>query len=326
MRKYLCALSSLGLIVAVAAPLRADFIPGRIYVSAVNREGCFGPPNDRIYEFDPLTGNAREFSVLPNEWCGALNGLSFTPDASALRAAVFLPNVILELDGNANTRVALDVRNGLAGPLGWNGIAYDQQDRFYVVNFGNDTILRFPAGGGPAIVFGDRSDGVRGPGPITPAPNGDLYYAAAGLDDILRFTGPGEAALFDTLPPQTFGVDSLATDSSGNLFVLTVDGLFRYDAGDPSSRRLLAELGGSPAFSAIALSPDEGTIYVADVNRIFSVDAQLGTVANLGFIDAPPGLLVGGGIAVYVPEPSTLILLLAGLLVSRTDRTIEFWR
>ncbi len=314
MRKCLGVLSSIGLIVAVAAPLRADFIPGRIYVSALADEGCIADPNDRIYEFDPLTGNSRELSVLPNEWCGALNGLSFTPNDSALRAAVLLPNVVLELDGAGTTSVALDVRDGLAGPLGWNGIAYDQEDRFYVLNFWNDTILRFPAGGGPAIVFGDRSDGIGGPGPLALAPNGDLYYALFGSDDILRFTGPGEAALFDTLPRQRNGVNSLTTDSSGNLFVLTADGLYRYDGGDPSSRRLLSELVSiTPQLSAITLSPDERSIYLADFGQMFSIDADRGTVTHLGSIGSPAGLTAGSGIAVYVPEPNTLILILAGL-------------
>ncbi len=297
-------------------PAQADFIPGRVYISGRTLEPCAWGPNERIFEFDPLTGESREFAVLPEQYCTGLTGLTFTPDGAALRASVWLPSTILEFDGNANVGVALGPGDGIRGPLGSNNIAYDADGNFYVVNFGAANILRFPAGGGPPIIFADGSNGISGGGPIALAPNGDLYYALEGATELLRFTGPHQGSVFDTLPNRLW---SLATDSHANLFVLTSDAVYRYDGGDPNTRELLAPLQITGLVSSITMSPDESAVYVASLGRVLAVDASNGSVLDLGFIN-DPRVVLGTGIAVYVPEASTLILLLIGLAAGARRR------
>ena len=291
---------------------QADFVPGRVYVSGRTLEPCAWGPNERIYEFDPLTGESREFAVLPEQYCGGLTGLTFTPDGAALRASVWLPSTILEFDGNANVGVALGPGDGILGPLGSNNIAYDADGNFYVVNLGSRNIMRFPAGGGPGTIFANLSDGITGPGPIALAPNGDLYFAVAGRREIMRFSGPHQGTLFDTLPAEAIGVASLTVDGSNNLFVLGLEGIYRYEGGNPGSRQHLADVRASFQFASMTIAPDDSALYVAALNRVFSIDPDAGTVTELGFID-PTYVVAGSGVAVYIPEPSTLILLLIGL-------------
>lgn len=151
------------LVIGIAAPLRAEFVPGNLYISAVPLEAA--GPADLVYEFDPATGASREIAVLPDEFAPGLTGLAFTPDYSKLRGSVSWTNSILEFDGNTNVNVALDVNDGIFLPVGSNNVAYDRAGNFYVVNQGARNIMRFPADGGPGAEFAD----VDGGGPIAKA-------------------------------------------------------------------------------------------------------------------------------------------------------------
>ena len=237
--------------------------------------------------------------------------MTFTPDGAALRASVWRSSTILEFDGNANVGVALGPGDGIRGPLGSNNIAYDADENFYVVNLGRRNIMRFPAGGGPGTIYADSSDGISA-GPIALAPNGDLYFAVAGRREILCFSGPHQGTLFDTLPAEAIGVASLTVDGSNTLFVLGLEDIYRYEGGNPGSRQHLAEVQASFQFASMTISPDDSALYVAALNSVFSIDPDVGTVTELGFVETRY-VVAGSGVAVYVPESSTLILLLIGL-------------
>jgi len=121
-------------------------------------------------------------------------------------------------------------------------------------------------------------------------------------------------ALFDTLPGSTTML-SVAIDSSGDVFVLGAEGsqqqVYRYPGGDPAARELLLDQDFLlAARTSMTLTLDESSVYVANAGRLFSIDAVSGALSQLATI--PMSASAGAGIAVYVPEPGGLAMLLAG--------------
>ncbi|MBI5866595.1 MAG: hypothetical protein HZB38_19180 [Planctomycetes bacterium] len=94
------------LLVSIACePVRAGFVPGRLYVSG-SAGPCEEGPNQAVFEFDPVTRESRMFAQLPEPICGFMTGLAFTPDGSRLRASVWDSSSIVEIDGDGNISVA----------------------------------------------------------------------------------------------------------------------------------------------------------------------------------------------------------------------------
>lgn len=316
------AVCGLALLPAAAA---ADFIPGRLYVTARTGELCDGTNNERIYEFDPATGQTRLFTILPTQHCGGLNGLAFTPDGQHLRASLYRWSEVLEIDADGNVEVALDVSDGIIGPWGSNNIVHNDVGDFFVVNEGAHNILKFPVGGGPPQLWGAIHDGVRAGGPLALAPNGDLFFGVQGAEDILRFTGPREVEVFDTLPFPV-EISSMAIDSQGRLFVQTGDtggGLFRWSVDDPESRVQLNTIGASPHWSSIALSPDESVLYVVNNGFMRAVDPDTGASTYIGTVYLDGDFIAGSGMVVAIPEPSSLLLLAIAASMLRVGRGVR---
>jgi streptogramin lyase len=301
-------------------------MPGRVYVSdpPPPELGCMLPglvDNPRIFQYDPVSGAVSLFTVIPDSLCNSLNGLAFTPDGNHLRASGGVN--ILQIDSAGNVGVALGPANGIFAGGSGNNIAYDNQGNFFVVN-ANGQILQFAPGSTTPAVFAGPSPLNFGPGPIATAPNGDLYYAVAGAqapyNAINRFTPEGEGSVFD-VPNGSLFINSLTMSSAGELFVLAQTGVFshaiyRYTAGEPGSETLFVS--NQPVFNAavsLALSPDESHLYVA-TNLLYSIDVNTGESEILA-----TGVGLGTGAAVYVPEPTSLPLLLGVLaLVSVRSR------
>ena len=131
---------------------------------------------------------------------GFLTGLAVTPDGTRLRASSWLRSWILEFDSKGSVTIALDVTDGIACPKGSNNLAYDAEGNFYVVNQCSQNILRFPANGGPPLVFADETDGMGlNGGPIAVSADGDLYFgnALGAFNNVLRFTGVHQGSVFD---------------------------------------------------------------------------------------------------------------------------------
>ncbi len=170
-----------GLIALVlASGVRAEFIPGHVFAAQSAASQCTKQEKlggDRIWEIDPQTGQATVFVQIPEEMCGFLTGLVFTPDGSRLRASMWLRGEIVEFDSEGNMTIALDVTDGIACPWGFNNLAHDAEGNFYVAHQCPENILRFPADGGPPTVFADAADGVDQVEAIAFAPDGDLYVA-----------------------------------------------------------------------------------------------------------------------------------------------------
>jgi hypothetical protein len=285
--------------ITFSATARADFVPGRVYISDGAQKNCQGPvePDDRIWEVDPVTGSVSLFVTTPHELCGNMSGLAFKPDGSALRASVFLTSSILEIDGNASVSVALDSADGIAGPHGYNNIAYDPQGNFYVHNI-ND-LLRYPADGGPPALLAQFGTF----GPIDVAPDGDVYFG--GFDTIFRISPAGDVEPLFTFT--TLGdIFSLTVDSQENIFVSFAGSIYRFDHSNPSSAQVLAPAFGS--FTSLTMSPTESAVYAFKPGQLYAIDASSGSTTLI--TDQAP--LTVGGLAVAVPEPNTAVILLVG--------------
>ncbi len=304
------AVAAIVVLITVAPKAGADFVPGHIYVAATSPEGCFLPfyANDRVWDINPVTGESSILGEVPDEMCGFMQDVDFTPDGTGLRTAERFTNTVLEFNGDGDVSVALRASDGLMKP---ESMAYDAQGNLYVTVVSPPRILKFATDGGAATVFADESDGVGSTGPLAFGSDGNLYYANVSPGHILRFSPDGEGELFDTVAG---AILSLTADTQGHLFVLT-GGLFRYDVADPDSQELIASDFFSGSFPAsITMSFDQGSVYVAADDRVLAIDALNGGVSLVAEVPVDPLAVswFGTGVAVYVPEPSGL----AGSLVA----------
>lgn len=309
---------------ALSRPASGEFVPGRIYVTGIAGNCEFDPdvPLDSIFEFDPLTGSTRLFTTVTHEQCGYMSGLAFSPDTERLRAAVYYRRSILEFDSTGTGMVVLDESDGLrGGPRGSNNIGFSANGDFFAAYSGE--ILRFAGGQGPGQVIADGADGVTGLGPLAVTPDGDVFFAVTDTPNprILYVDHFGNTTEFDALQTPA-SLTSLALDRDGNLYALLTDGLYRYDSGDPDSLRRLAPLDGAGPDASIAMSPAGDSVYVC-ANSVFrAVNALTGLVTELGSFDSPDGYVLGSGMAVLIPEPATLGLLVLGVAILARPRTV----
>ncbi len=104
----------------LASRASGQFVPGHVFVGKSAGKLCASQEiygHDTIWELDPQTGEASLFVQIPEEMCGFLTGLAFTPDGTRLRASSWLRNWILEFDSEGNITVALDA----SGSFGYDG-------------------------------------------------------------------------------------------------------------------------------------------------------------------------------------------------------------
>lgn len=305
----------LGIALWFVAQAAADFVPGRVYVTKSNAECGFGGVFGRIYEFDPVTANWKLFAELPS--CN-LYGLAFTPDGKGLRVAAGFAKTVYEVAGDGSWKVALGPEHGLTFPAGTNNLSYDADGNFFVNNGPPvPNIMKYPGGQPPGTVFAGLSNGTFGAGGLANALDGSLYYRPQFYPEpnqfgaILRYSPAGVMTVFDNVGKMLGG---LAVDAADNLYALSTQGLYRYEGGDPSKRSLVYS-GFMDPENAIAMSIDGETVYTI-LGGIDAINVQSGTITTLAQL--PPELLPSGwgaGIAVYVPELSSLPFLLLSFLV-----------
>ncbi len=333
-----------GIALILVSSARGEFVPGHVFAGIAARKLCleqeeFG--GDRIWEIDPATGEATLFAAIPEELCGFLSGLAFTPDGSRLRASSYLRNEILEFDSEGNMTVALDITDGIACPLGLNNLAYDVEGNFYVLNGCTRNILRFPPDGGPPTVFADAKDGITTRGAIAFAANGDLYFTT-GLDGfylLRRITPEGNAFPFDSFGTMNRSW-TVTADESGHVYVgLRSAEIFKYDAGDPESKELLVT-GSWFGRHSMTMSPDQSRIYVnswgvVTTRGLWSIDVRDGAVTLLAGFSEGDGVPAGIAVVPVPPPPPiptvsqwgivvmTLLLLAAGTIAIPGDRGIR---
>ncbi len=312
LRAVAAGLALVGMWASPADAQQAKFTYGHIFVSVQAGKPCLNG-EDAILEIDPVTGEWSLFADSKDGLCRT-TGLRFTPDGRRLLCLnADSPGTaygsIQSFNSQGAGEVILGRDDGLATPIGGNGLAFDAEGNLYVIENSELIILRFPASGGPPTVFADAADGIGWPGALDFAPNGDLFHIGRFAEGPIRITPQGVGSVFDTLPN---GI-SLVLDRRGNLFVSALGPesgtvLYRYDNGDPKSRRVLASgFIGSTGHVPLALSPDESAVYVTDLTlKVYAVDVNDGaTTVIADFSDAALAFEAPydgvHGIAVYAP-------------------------
>ena len=311
MTRHVLVIAAFALLVAPAARGQDSFTPGHIFVSVLEPEPCDQGLNGReaIIEIDPTTGEMSIFADSDDGIC-IVTGLRFTPDGSRLlllnggHLFPFDKGWIQAFKPDGTSEVILDGSDGLARPVGSNGLAFDSRGDLYVVQNQVSAILRFPADGGPGTVFADASDGIRVRGALDFAPNGDLFYASDPANTIIRVNPDGVGSVFD--PEAPTNTHTMAIDRAGNIFIGVGGGaILRYDHGDPNRLRFLAT-GFNQGAMALAVSPDQSAVYFAEnLGKVYSVDAEDGTTTLLVDMSELPftDTLHPHGMAVFDPPP-----------------------
>jgi outer membrane protein assembly factor BamB len=309
-RTTACALHVVAVIALLgsfaAQGARAQFVPGHIFVADPSPKLCsqgdvYGW--DRIWEVDPETGQSWLFKTLRDEWCGSIGGLAFTPDGTRLLAGNDYPSRILSLDSVGNVEVAYTNSDGVRGPTGRSCITFDAKGGLFVANI--DEIIRFPAGGGPAELYADTSDGLgAASGPIAVAADGDVYFGnyLGAFSNFLRLNGVHASTVFE-VNEYNEHFRTVTTDACGHVFAgLDTGAIFVYDAGQPSTRRLLyhdfeeIRIGFS-----LALSPNQKRLYIAGHRpRVQALDLRDGTMSLVADVTGARRVDMG---MVVVPVP-----------------------
>jgi YVTN family beta-propeller protein len=270
---------------SLAAPARAQFVDGDLYVSGYA---------SAIYRVEPGSWNVTLFA----DGSDGLNGVSASvlSPAGTLLCSNHTSSTVLEFDSAGNGAVLYDSADGLNGPFGESGLAYDANGDLYVSNFGASQILRFPAGGGSSTVFADSADGIVYPDGLAFAANGDLYVANRSSNNVLVIDPSGSASVFDTLPADPY---SIVIRGNGDIYVATytTPSVYRYPGGDVAQRVLLADFPGNLSNPAIQLSLDETKLYFTSYStgNLIEVDADTGAQNE---VIAAGGL--GGALAITV--------------------------
>ena len=164
-----------------------EFVPGHIYLVAREAEVCELGGEEWIVDVDPETGEFEVFAHSESDpGICAITGVRFTPDGRRLLALNYGFILVQDVGGvqsfqpDGQSETILDERDGMSGPHGHNGLAFDGIGDLYVVNSDNSSILRVPADGSPSSVFATGLDGIFGSGALEIALNGDLFYAGKG--------------------------------------------------------------------------------------------------------------------------------------------------
>src|SRR5262249_26928626 len=109
-------------IVLFAAPARAQFVDGDLYVS--------DSVNNKIYRVQPGTWTVTTF-VDTNAGLSLPNATLLTP-AGTLLCSSYYNDKVFEFDSAGNGSVLYDGTSGLVGPFGENGLALDVNGGLYV--------------------------------------------------------------------------------------------------------------------------------------------------------------------------------------------------
>ena len=101
-------------IAALAAPVRAQFVDGDLYVSSYASGSA-----SMIYRVDPATWTVTTFADGSDGLIGV--SASVLSPAGTLLCSNYASSSVLEFDSAGNGAVLYDVSDGLSGPFGENG-------------------------------------------------------------------------------------------------------------------------------------------------------------------------------------------------------------
>lgn len=228
------AAAAMAVSILCAITCAAEFVPGRIYFAAGRTEpGPGNQPSNAVYEFDPVTRESRVFATIM-ERTVVLDGLSFTPDGSGLRAGLGFGGRVIEFNGDgAISTVYEGQADGIGYPL---STAFDGLGNFFVANY-PEAVVRFPNDTSPPELVIGRPE-IKETGKIAADSVGNLYLnpsrAFPGQTPVVVRVGADGVRTY--YPRRGWGID---VSISGDLYVLG-SSLFRYPGGDPNAQQVVA--------------------------------------------------------------------------------------
>jgi len=278
--------------------------------------------------FDGVTGAPTGIVASGGGLSGA-HSVTVGPDAN-LYVTSFNNGRVIRFDGQTGAFIDRFVWNDPAVPGNETGGLVSPADVvfdggfMYVASLGNDRVLRYNGATGafidvfvwddPATGAIDESGGLDETEFLNFAPNGMLYIASGGTDEVLRFDGSTGAFIdklvFDdpgTVPDESAGLNNphgFAFGPGGDLFISSflTNQVLRFDGttGLPVSAFVPVSAGAvrphDTAFDA------DGNLYVASFNsndvRKFAPDGT-----PLGVFASGAGLNLASGMAFVPPAP-----------------------
>jgi secreted PhoX family phosphatase len=231
--------------------------------------------------------------------------------------------VILRFDSSGNQSVFAN--SGLDFP---DSLAFDNSGNLYVANAGNNTIEEFGSSG-TGSVFATATSGLDFPTDLAFDSSGNLFVANAANNTIVEFNSSATGSVFATASSGLDMPEGLAFDSSGNLYVANYnDTILKFNtngvastfatAGVSNPQGLAFDSSGQGSVFATHLTngnpsvsgpeglafDSSGDLYVANHNGgdvlEINPEGEMSVFAS-GFGDP-------AGIAIEVPEPSSLLL------------------
>lgn len=183
---------------------------------------------------------------------------------------------------------------GLSNP---RGVEVDQAGNVYVVDSGNDRVLKMTAGTGTQVVLGFT--GLVEPQSVAVDTAGNVYVSDSTLDAVFKLPVGGGAQVTHATVDQPEGIE---IDAAGNLFVTSDFEVFKQAAG--STTQTLVYSGGSIRDVAVDRA---GNVFAAD--------------------DLEPGIVripAGGGPATLLPvsSPRAIAVDPAGDLFATNDTSV----
>lgn len=203
-----------------------------------------------------------------------------------------------------------------------SAVVVDQAGVIYIADDGSGTVRRIDAATGTAHI---AVPGLRGPWAMAIGPGGALAVIDSRRNRILRIaqgqlpaviagngtygaTGDGGAATLAQLGlPQ-----GIAFDAAGNLYIA--------DSDNGSIRRVDGRTGIIRTIAAGLQYPwgvavdEKGNVFFAETrgNRVRKIDAATGALSTLATLDAPAGVALAPGGAVYAGQPGHIVRISPG--------------
>lgn len=304
---------------ALTPPALAAFQPGHVYVPGTFQPGT-SPPG-RIFEVNPATGSYRVFAEFPTPG-GVPRSLVFTPDGQYLRA--YHNGEIFQINGDGQIVESYSQRTGVSCSGRPNAMAFAPNGDFFV---STGFIRRVPGDQPPSEIF-PGSELLLSTPSIAFGPDGTLF--AADSRRLYRFAPDGTRMILDeqALAPPVGSGPTLGVDDDGVVYVRTVQdgsrpsGIYRYRPETFYAPELFLrtdQFEGETPLIAMTYSRSSGRLYYASGRIINEINVATGEVRRAAFVDYFPSYL-GGGIAVYVPEPSAGFVFLLSLLATCITR------
>ncbi|HNQ22062.1 MAG TPA: NHL repeat-containing protein [Phycisphaerae bacterium] len=269
------------------------------------------------WRFDGYTGSSlgRVLSDTPLQT--GMYGFTLGLDGN-LYFADQLSDRVLRYDGETRQFMDVFVETGSGGIDAPTKLEFGPDGNLYVAGGLSNNVIRYDGQTGAFLdVF--AFEGLNMPEGMSFGADGDLYVTSHDNDRLLRYDGQtgqlqqivAEGAYLDGPTDLLFGPDGLLYVSNR-----WTGSVARYDpvTGDALGYFVQPHSGSLNWASGVAFGPHDGNLYVADPlpARIRRYDGQTGAFIDnfitYAFLDGPNYIA-------FVPEPGSLLLLAAGVLL-----------